>query len=438
MGAARITHLRLTSFKSYQGTDLPLAALNVLIGRNGSGKSNALDALEVLSRLARGEEVRDALEGNRGEAGPVRGGLEGCAPTGRDDFEIGATMEGDGIRADLDVRIQVRPSVQVVSERLSAQVGNRQLELLVTEPADPDRSDLNAAVWNGKRGRNPVLAFRSSHLLTSQLPLRFAGETTGESTLLAVATQVLGVLGGVFHLDPVPHLMRQYVPAQDYVLRRTAQNVSASVARLKQDDPPRFARLVNIVQGLPEQQIRAVDIGKGPYGEVMVALKERKGRSTVTVPARQMSDGMLRMLAIATAMLTGGGGLDVDRSALATSPGLTLVVEELENGLHPSQAAQVLALVKQASAELGFQVVITTHSPALLDALDGDDHVGVILVDRDRSTSLSRARRLVDVPGYLGVMASQRLGDAVTNERFVRAGDPSKSFEDLNRLLGIA
>lgn len=68
MSTGRITGLRLTAFKSYQDAELPLAPLTVLIGRNGSGKSNALDALEVLSRLAQGEEVRDALDGNRRDA----------------------------------------------------------------------------------------------------------------------------------------------------------------------------------------------------------------------------------------------------------------------------------------------------------------------------------------------------------------------------------
>ncbi|MGH3932546.1 MAG: AAA family ATPase [Pseudonocardiaceae bacterium] len=46
-----------------QAVALPLAPLAVLIGRNGSGKSNALDAPEVLSRLVKGTEVRDALDG---------------------------------------------------------------------------------------------------------------------------------------------------------------------------------------------------------------------------------------------------------------------------------------------------------------------------------------------------------------------------------------
>lgn len=89
MVADRITELRLTAFKSFSEVVLPLSPLTVLIGRNGSGKSNALDALEVLSRLARGGEIRDALDGARRDAGPVRGGVEGCAPIGSDSFELG-------------------------------------------------------------------------------------------------------------------------------------------------------------------------------------------------------------------------------------------------------------------------------------------------------------------------------------------------------------
>jgi energy-coupling factor transporter ATP-binding protein EcfA2 len=439
MSSGRITSLRLTAFKSYQDVELPLAPLNVLIGRNGSGKSNALDALEILSRLAQGEEVRDALDGDRRrESGPVRGGIEGCAPFGADEFEIGATVEGDdGFYVELDVRVRVKPRVQIVYERLGQYIGSRCYELLVTDESDPNRSDVWASVWNGKRGPSPSMAFRSSHLLTSQLLLRLSGEGQREQRLLGVASRVLGVLGGVFHLDPVPHLMRQYVPEQDYVLRRTAENISAAVARLKHDDPASFAKLVSIIKDLPEHEVRAVDIGKGPYGDVMVALKERKGRSSVTVPARQMSDGMLRMLAIATALLSGGGGLDLDRSSLAEAPALMLVVEELENGLHPSQAARVLDLVKESSAERGFQVVVTTHSPALLNALSGDDHQGVLLIDRDRRSGLSRARRLVDVPGYLGVMASRRLGDAISEADLTARLDEEPGYGDINRLLGI-
>ena len=438
MSRSWISHLRLTSFKSYQDITLPLSMLTVLIGRNGSGKSNALDALEALSRLARADEVRDALDGTRGMVGPVRGGGEGCAPHGSHSFEIGATIKGDdGFAADLDVAVQVSPRPEIVQERLVGTVKGKRHELVQTEPADPNRSDLRAHIWNGNKSKNPVMAFRSSHLLTSQLPLRLAGETDNEQALVETAQRVLGVLSGVFHLDPIPHLMRQYVPEQDNIMRRTGENVSAAIARLKRDDAEGFARLVRVIKELPAHEIRSVEVGKGQYGEVMVALKERKGRGSVTVPARQMSDGMLRMLAIVTALLSGGTGLALDNSALAPSPALMLVIEELENGLHPSQAARVLELVKQSSADRGFQVVITTHSPALLNALSGDDHIGVILIARDRTSGLSHARSLVDVPGYLALMARERLGDAVTRDDLAKELPAQPDFSDLNRLLGI-
>lgn len=49
-----IEELRLTRFKSFRDAILPLRDLTLLIGRNGSGKSNAIDGLHVLARLAEG------------------------------------------------------------------------------------------------------------------------------------------------------------------------------------------------------------------------------------------------------------------------------------------------------------------------------------------------------------------------------------------------
>lgn len=437
----RITELRLTAFKSFQEVVVPLEPLTLFIGRNGSGKSNALDALEVVSRLARGDEVRDAIEGNRRDASPVRGGLDGCPPHGSDTFTLGVTLlSGKGERVRLDVTVQVRPQVQIVAERLCHEVDGRWRTLLETVEFDGDRADLDAAIWNGSRGRNPRRSFRSSHLLTSQLPLRVAGKTQNEEYLLAVAAEALAVLGGVFHLDPVPHLMRGYVPEQDVVLRRTAENLSAAVARLKHTDRDRFAALLDVVKVLPEYEVRSLDVGRGGFGDVMIALKERRGRSSVAVPARQMSDGMLRMLAIATALLTGGGGLAIEPTAQERAGALMLVIEELENGLHPSQAAALLTLISEQAAAQSFQVVLTTHSPALLDALTGEQHRGVVVVQRERTSGISTASRLVDLPGYLRLLSATPLGAAVTAGRLAEAAQTPAAVDDaeLDRILGIA
>lgn len=258
-----------------------------------------------------------------------------------------------------------------------------------------------------------------------------------ERVALEAANDAMAVLGGVFHLDPVPQLMRQYVPERDVVLRRNGENLSATIARLRRDDPSRFTELVDVIKNLPEQEVHALEVGRGEFGEVMLALREFSDGTEITVPARQMSDGMLRMIAVITALLTGGSGVAIEGTA-SVAPSLTLVLEELENGLHPTQAAQVLALIKSSAAARGFQVVVTTHSPALLNALVGDDHPGVLVIGRDRD-GWTRANRLVDLPGYLAMMAAARLGDMVTAGRLPEPGEADRvDTSELNRMLGIA
>ena len=115
--AATLVELRLPAFKSLRRVRIPLRPLTLLVGRNGSGKSNVLDALAVLSSLAGGGTIRDALDGGR--SGPlVRGGSEGCAPLGEDSFAVGCSVLVDGSRYYLDVKVSVRPNVQVIKERL--------------------------------------------------------------------------------------------------------------------------------------------------------------------------------------------------------------------------------------------------------------------------------------------------------------------------------
>lgn len=68
-----IKEIRFQNWKSFEDATLYIDPLTVLIGPNASGKSNALDALEFLRRIANGMDVRTALGGNEVVA-PLRGG----------------------------------------------------------------------------------------------------------------------------------------------------------------------------------------------------------------------------------------------------------------------------------------------------------------------------------------------------------------------------
>lgn len=70
--------LILKNWKSFKYAELPIDPLTVLIGANASGKSNIVDALEFLNRIASNLQIKTALEGDR-LIPPIRGGVEWAA-----------------------------------------------------------------------------------------------------------------------------------------------------------------------------------------------------------------------------------------------------------------------------------------------------------------------------------------------------------------------
>lgn len=441
---AGLTELHLISFKSFRDERLPLSALTVLTGRNSSGKSNALDAVDVLSRLVGGEELADALDGRRREGGPVRGGSLGCAPHGENRFALGCSVTLGDDNFVYQVTIQVEPDLRVVQESLQGSApalvsGHwRWSDLLKAESA----SDNAAAIWgevhNGKKGVNPSYAFRDSRLLISQLPTHVTSADIAGRQVLRGAKAVIAALRGAFHLDPVPHLMRGYVPARDSGLRRTAENLSASVALLSRNEAA-FAQLNELTRLVADHPVHRLAVAESDLRDVMLTLHETDSPGGVT-PAREMSDGLLRFLAIATALLTADQGLDVDPGAGAVDEiraRVLLVIEELENGLHPSMASRLLELIRDTSQQTGAQVLLTTHSPALLNALSGEGNQSVVVCFRDEETLNSRLVPLVQLPGYADAMAEGRVGDLVSQGRLVRPQPSTSDADALWHLLGI-
>ncbi|WP_405088571.1 AAA family ATPase [Microbispora sp. NBC_01389] len=443
----RLAQLRLTEFKSFRNESvLRMGDMTVLIGRNSSGKSNALDGLEVLSRLATGADLVDALDSRRGDEGPLRGGIEGCPPHGADRFRLGCSVlspdrTGNGyVVLHLDLTVKVRPEPEIVSETLSGASGklrntkdptaNILHNLLKTRQPAPGGGSIEATWYRGTRGRDRAASFRSTRLLTAQLPLRLAQDTEAERHVVQAAKDVVQTLQGVFHLDPVPHLMRQYVPGRDVRLRRTGENLSAVIGQMAERDPDQFAHLVGLVRDLVEHEVTGIDVIRSELNDVMLALRE--GRSVT--PAREMSDGLLRFMAIATTLITRGRDVDLGGMPDHERP-VTVVIEELENGLHPSQAGKALELVRRAVKDDGAQVLFTTHSPALLSGLSAEDHKSVIVCSRDRETQESTLTPLPELDGYPRLMAQGDLGSVVTAG--LLGEERRDDFSEFDRLMGI-
>jgi len=417
-------------------TEIPLGPLTLLVGRNGSGKSNVLDALAVLSALASGATLRDALDG--GPSGPlVRGGSEGCAPLGSDSFQIGCSFDISGVSYRLDLEVAVRPSVQIRSERLwttrrgGARHGEHQ-DLLKTDEPRPDSGDIVARWDNRKQGPNPAITFRASQMLTAQVATRLPATSQAGRHVRDIAEQVIEALSSLFMLDPVPHQMREYHPEKDVRLRRNAENLSPVLANLLKDDSTRSV-LLNMIRSLSEAQVLEMNAVASELGDVMVTIQEQIGPAAQPTPARLMSDGTLRFLAIAAALidLSQFNG-EVEK---AGGDGRMLVVEEIESGLHPSQVAVLLNQLRE-STKSGVQTVATTHSPAVLNALDGSDHSSVVVCSRNDS-GWSKATRLTDFPDYFEVVGRSPLGTAAVRDQLRPGNGASQDGHSLVGVLGL-
>ena len=440
MNYARLGELRLRAFKSYRDAVLPLHDVTVLIGRNSSGKSNALDGLEVLARLAGGEDLSDALDGRRREGGMIRGGSGGLPPHGSDSFALGCTVEVGEDRYCYDVEVQVAPYLRVVGESLQGAVvsvkSGKSLEGSLFDARQTDAPGIAVEVHNGKPGRNSPTTYRDDRLVLTQLPGLIAGNNRAEKSVLRGVDAVIGALRGLFHLDPLPYLMRDYVPERDSELRRTAENLSAVLRRLEREDPQALASVVENLRAVADDGVRGISFATSQLGDVMLVLDESRAGRDEQTPAREMSDGLLRFTAVATALLS-PQHLDVEASPAGVDErgAVHMVIEELENGLHPSQARRVLELVRQAASP-GASVLLTTHSPALLDAVEGVLNRSVYVTRRSPETGYSTITPLMKLPGYARALAERTLGGAVTADSL--SEEPPQDFSEFEQLLGLA
>lgn len=408
-----ITELRLENWKSYEQAELHIDPLSVLVGTNASGKSNALDAFLLLNRLANGAMLTSALKGD-GTLAPVRGGVEWAARQPGSVFAIGVVCRADD-STDYEYRLEgqiVDNRCDLFGEQLTriryrlgrdglrkSQAGS--IKLVRTDPCVEGSPTIVARLYNEKQGTPRQLS--RTHAVLFQL----VGQKLRQEIQDGV-TEVISALRDVFILDPIPSHMRSFSPLSDR-LESDAGNIAGVLAALPDDKQREIeAVLTEYASQLPERDIRRVyaeTVGKF-NSDAMLYCEEHwlDDGPPPTVDARGMSDGTLRFLAILTALLT--------RPARSL-----LVIEEVDNGLHPSRARLLLDMLKAVGQQRGVDVLVTTHNPALLDAMGTEMVPFITVAYRDPATGYSVLSLLEDIgqlpkllaQGPIGRLSSQGL-----------------------------
>ena len=337
-----ITRVRLRNYRSIAGCDVELQPLTILVGPNGSGKSNFLDALRLTAESLRGS-LDHALRERSGVA-EVRRKSYGHP----DHF---------GVR--LDFQLDGSPGYFVFE--VAARTGGS-YELRHEACA---WAGAHYAVESGviKQPPGPVSPPASEDRLYL---VNAAGLPEFRPVFDALSTM------GFYNISPAK-IRGLQASDQGDLLDREGSNLASVLDRLGKATPAIKQRieeyLARVVPG-----ILGFDATRVGHMETIEFRQRVSGsKAPWQFPAINMSDGTLRALAVLTALFQFGE----PKRATARLIG----IEEPETALHPAASGLLLDCLREGARER--QVVITTHSPDLLDndAITADQLLAVSAVD---------------------------------------------------------
>ncbi len=134
----------------------------------------------------------------------------------------------------------------------------------------------------------------------------------------------------------------------------------------------------------------------------MFRLKEQYGENSEYIEAKRLSDGTIRCIAVIA-------------SLISEKKGNIVIIEEVDNGIHPSRAKSLINAIAKLAKEQEVDVIITTHNAALLNAVSKDELIGVSIAYRNEENGGSEFIQFVDINKYPSLLAKGSLGDLVIN-----------------------
>jgi len=365
----------LRNYKSIAACDVQLPSLVFLVGPNGSGKSNFLDALRL---------VADSLRTSLDHALRDRGGIKDVRrrssghPT-----HFGIRLEltlGDGARGSYAFRVGARP-----------QGGYEvQAEECVVRPADLTSP---MARYRVEHGEVVATTLRSAPAAASDR--LYLVNASGQAPFRAVFEALSRM--GFYNLNP-DRIRDLQAPDAGELLARDGSNLSSVLAQLKTHEPQAKERieefLAKVVPGVAGVDARPF----GPKETIEFRQTVAGSRDPWRFFAASMSDGTLRVLGVLVALF------QTTRDPERRVP--LVGIEEPEVALHPAATGLLLDALRAASANT--QVLVTSHSPDLLDDADIDD-ASILAVDAHK--------------GVTRIATLDESGRSVLRERLYTAGE---------------
>lgn len=407
-------------FKGYDKAVLWLEQVTTLIGTNASGKSNAIEGIQILSELSVGRELNVIFEGTNNIESAIRGGAKGCCRFGAKSFKLGClVLYNETYDILYRISIGVTNRITIDAEDLylvkKGKTDANHGKPIFKAEAQADSGDIVVEYSNGKRGANPQLRAIRSMSVLSQMQGKLPTEIENYEETLRIIRLVQEDLSKIYIMDPIPAMMHHYSRIGDSDLRRNCSNISSVLFALSQKKDESWKEFENLVKTLPENEIKEIDFVTTSLNDVILIEKEETETSFAKIDAARLSDGTLRCIAaLAAVMSIPEGGL--------------VIVEEVDNGIHPSRAQKLMSTLATIARKRGVELIVTTHNVTVLNGLDKNDILGVSVAYRDAETKASRIVPFVDIQNQEMILATGGIGQALETDSILRSIKKKETF----------
>ncbi|WPB77965.1 ATP-binding protein [Archangium violaceum] len=341
-----ITSIQLRSFKGHRDTTVPLGRLTVLVGPNGTGKTSVLQALNLMDRLM--------------------------------NEQPGAVLQDDMSPQDLLRRSEQRP-ITLAAEGTDDALPWK-LAIQFSQPASGKHQEIRVDWSHGGIG---------GHVDTVSIPpQRRLASLIGPAML--------------YHFDAHRISATAYSSEENPAVEADGSNTAVALAALKLEREEAFeqieSELRRIVPSIQRIRVRRVKMSQSPNqteppigNKVFIDFKDAPD-----IPAHGASEGTLITLALLTALCS------------PHRPRI-LLLDDIDQSLHPQAQMELMGELKRLLE--GFpevQLVATTHSPYILDALDPSD-VRVFAPRKDGSVACRSLSEHPQAEKMRGVLTAGQL-----------------------------
>lgn len=369
--AVQIRSFHVENFKSLASLDLELGRVNVLIGENGCGKSNVLEAIAFTSAGLNQKLDHEYLASRGIRATDAR-------------FMLSAFEESQPGSINVDVGRGASVAEQFVFKRMTQPTGESwDIDHLIAVHKLERLRNLAAQVLDASKSRDDATSRLAEFLELVALMKTEGLESLAEFLIYSPENSALRTFQAEGQILPLGIRGEGL-----FALLKTLNNSPEGRAALAL-----IARELELIDWF-----RAIDLsGDLAPGERTLRIGDRYLAESLLFDQRSANEGFLFLLFY---------------FALCISPGTPrfFAIDNVDASLNPKLCEELTRRLVRLAKEHDKQIILTTHNPAVLDGLDlGDDEQRLLVVNRNRKghTKVRRIEKPTVAEGATPVRLSE-------------------------------